>query len=478
MKRHAFLVLCLVVFAGVVFGNNVFAEEYQSSQDISFSFTPTIGATVSSDDLTIGSLAPGSYSESNIITVTATSNAVGGYQLNSTIGNTTYNYTDLRISSSDTSHIFSNLGSSSASSLVNLGNSKWGYSYSTSNSGSAWRSGDVDIASPNPYGGYTDTSTVVTHANEYSPGSSLIRYKIAASASPTQAAGTYQNVVNFIAIAKPVPAGFADAFAAAGKTKYNNYYKIQDMTTNICNAVDQGAVGQVIDTRDDGVYLIGKLVDNKCWMVSNLDLAGGTALSSDDTDFDSNYTLPTTDGWTVNNGKLILPASDTSGFSISNYAYVANSNSTSCSSSSPCYSYYSWDAATVGSGRSINTDGSDAPYSLCPKGWRLPNTSRTDTSSDFRALLIALGGSSSETNYTSSDNGIYLAAQLRKFPNNFLVARHYVSGSFNTASYGRYWSATSYDGTSARYLYFLSSGVSTAANYGRNYGLSVRCVAK
>ena len=44
----------------------------------------------------------------------------------------------------------------------------------------------------------------------------------------------------------------------------------------------------------------------------------------------------------------------------------------------PCYSYYSWDAATLGSGRSISTENTGAPYSLCPKGWRLPTSGSTE----------------------------------------------------------------------------------------------------
>ena len=75
-----------------------------------------------------------------------------------------------------------------------------------------------------------------------------------------------------------------------------------------------GSTATVKDKRDQQDYTIAKLADNKYWMVENLNLAGGTALSSTDTDFESTYTLPTTDGWTTNNGKLVLPASSTSGF--------------------------------------------------------------------------------------------------------------------------------------------------------------------
>ena len=78
-------------------------------------------------------------------------------------------------------------------------------------------------------------------------------------------------------------------------------------------------------------------------MVENLNIAGGTALSSEDTDFDANYTLPTTGNWTVPNNELILPSSALSGFNTNNYAYVYNSgNKENCGASgqnTPCYSY-------------------------------------------------------------------------------------------------------------------------------------------
>ena len=236
------------------------------------------------------------------------------------------------------------------------------------------------------------------------------------------------------------------------------------------------------DARDGQEYTIAKLADGKYWMTTNLNIAGGTALSSDDTDFESTYTLPTTNGWTTNNGKLVLPASSTSGFSTDNYAYVYNTgNETSTCTSPGCYSYYSWDAATLGSGRSISTDNTDAPYSICPKGWRLP-TSRTtsatnwQTESDFYALAHQYGLDST-TSTSESDNGFYTQAGPGTTPN-FLLGGRYGGGSFSAGgSDGFYWSATSgSSSTGARRLYFNSSRVDSVNGSSRRYGFSVRCV--
>ena len=261
---------------------------------------------------------------------------------------------------------------------------------------------------------------------------------------------------------------------------------IPNMQNYSCSSLANiGDMIDVKDTRDNEVYLIGKLADGKCWMLENLNIAGGTALSSTDTDFESTYTLPTTNGWTTSSGKLVLPASSTSGFSTNNYAYVYNSgNKENCGASgqnTPCYSYYSWGAATLGSGRSISADNTDAPYSICPKGWKLPtayttSASNWQTTSDFYVMAHQYGLDST-TSTSESDSDFYNQAGPGTLPN-FLLAGDYDGGSFNDGgSSGSYWSATSYSNTNiARRLRFYSSSVNSAGYNTRGVGASVRCV--
>lgn len=260
-----------------------------------------------------------------------------------------------------------------------------------------------------------------------------------------------------------------------------------------------GDVTVLYDARDNQAYRVAKLADNKYWMVENLNIAGGTALSSEDTDFDASYILPTTDGWTVADGKLILPASaiknqndnnltDNTQFSQDNYTYVFNSgNKTNCSASSqsiPCYSYYSWDAATLGSGRILATENTDANYSICPKGWRLPTSGNSSDNGwkrgDFYTLATEYGANMETSNNDSS------TSTSANFYNNagpnttadFLLASAYVGNSFY-GSGGFYWSATSgSSSTFARYLGFKSSYVSSASYFYRSVGISVRCLFK
>ena len=277
----------------------------------------------------------------------------------------------------------------------------------------------------------------------------------------------------------------ASAVITATGQKQKTYMQNLTSSTIATLLPSVGSTATVYDSRDEQVYTIAKLADNKYWMVSNLNLAGGTAISCTTSDCE-NYTIPTTQGW-QSGGRL--PASSTSGFDTSNYAYVYNSGSTTCGNNSPCYSYYSWDVATLGSGRSIATKNTNAPYSICPKGWKLPTTydgsGTAAEATDFRALMIALGGSNSVQTYDSSTTptGATIYGKLSASPYNFLLAGLYNGGSFGSGgSYVSYWSATSYSDSTNAYALSFNSTYVNSANYamvgdrGRAYGFSVRCV--
>ena len=258
-----------------------------------------------------------------------------------------------------------------------------------------------------------------------------------------------------------------------------------------------GDVTTLYDARDNQAYKVAKLADGKYWMTENLNIAGGTALSSEDTDFEDTYELPTTGRWTVSDGKLILPASaikndsdnnltDSTQFGTDNYAYVFNSgNKENCGDSgqnTPCYSYYSWDAATLGSGRSIVTDNTDADYSICPKNWRLPTSGAQSSEGwkrgDFYTLATSYGANL-ESNYYENSSTFFNNAGPNTMPS-FLLAGYYVGRSFYLGGEdGYYWSLTSGPGpnpTVAHVLNFHTSYVYSAYLNYRRLGYSVRCL--
>ncbi|MBR0467762.1 hypothetical protein IJJ53_02525, partial [Candidatus Saccharibacteria bacterium] len=211
-----------------------------------------------------------------------------------------------------------------------------------------------------------------------------------------------------------------------------------------------------------------KLADGKIWMTKNLNLAGDTEITSELSDIPENYTLPTANGFQEGNR---LPASSQTGFNDNAMAYVYNTDD--CDSNG-CYSYYSWVAATVGSGVNITTNNTDAPYSICPKGWKLPNT-RTgkNSSADLRALAIAYGGSDSIVTYdeTTLPTGSTLYRTIGPGTvANFL--RIYRNAN------GYYWSSTSLTDIRSQILRLRDAYMYFAESSARKETLAIRCLAR
>ena len=254
----------------------------------------------------------------------------------------------------------------------------------------------------------------------------------------------------------------------------------------------------VCDMRDEQNYTIGKLADNKIWMLENLNLAGGTALSADDTDVTSTYINGFTTGGnlTKDGNTIILPASSTSGFNSDSNAFVYNSgNKTNCGASgqnTPCYSYYSWIAATLGGKQADgsaaqDSNGYNAAASICPKGWKLPTSTTSNANAqgrgnwktgDWYALATAYGASLENNYYDNSSatgKNFYDSAGPGTTPNFLLAGRYYLGSFSGGGSYGRYWSATSYSSTITYLLSFSSGSVYSADDYRRSVGASVRC---
>ena len=181
------------------------ALTYQSSTDVEFTLNPTLNVTLSSSDLTIDNLVPGSSSDSNVITASVSTNAGYGYYLSATAGTKTGN-TDLTNGSGNSK--FTNL-SSTATTLNDIPADHWGYSYSQDD-GTTWVSGNADATTSGYNGLPLDnddsgaTGVMLLRTDGFS-NSGSVKFKIGATASPNQASGTYTNTVNFYAVANPEP---------------------------------------------------------------------------------------------------------------------------------------------------------------------------------------------------------------------------------------------------------------------------------
>ena len=380
MKIKLGLAIILAI-VGIAIFDDAMALEYSSSAGVNFTINPSISVSVSGD-LIIDELAPGSQSDSNIVTVNVSTNNVSGYNLSSTVGNNTdtstvdnsliHNTTNL-VNDTVHSNVFTSLSTSDKLSTLTTPNT-WGYSYSTDDS-TSWSN----------YSGlplYTNTG--ITLSEKYVPSNDDIGFKIAAYADNTQASGEYTNKINFIAIAFPNPMSLAESYAYFNKTMYKGYYTIQDMTPGICATTDEGSELQVIDVRDEEVYLIGKLKDGRCWLKDNLRLDIADAyVQANLTDETTNATNEALE--CLMNGGCSSPYATTAVANISsgfnsyaepqintNYIDRVSEDSYDQSGQWEVGVYYNYCAITAGSYCYDENSGTgDAEQSVCPANWRM-----------------------------------------------------------------------------------------------------------
>ena len=302
---------------------------------------------------------------------------------------------------------------------------------------------------------------------------------------------------------------FDQAFADAGKTKFNNYYKMQDISSNICSVVTSDQIGTLIDVRDNQQYNIFKAKDGNCWMGENLRyginpdgsghpfVAADTALSDNvnstkmlDLTYDS--TDPNTAG-RIKNGDSGMKTADNSQNAFSQYGdnytepyiniYQANdvANYDGRTKYGVLYNYCAVSGGTICDNTAMSEDASG---SVCPKGWKLPNITDSATGTD----AITDGSVKTYDNLANSygyDNTLAGMNGMFSSPINLLRAGYAGSGSLNDRSStggGRYWSSTKYTSTNnyANYL-ILRDGSDyyvRRTSYYRHFGFSARCVSK
>lgn len=266
------LIILILSFTNIILcfsSNFVSALSYQSEVGIGFTFNPTLSVSLSSSDLVIPNLTPGSSSDSNSINVSVATNASYGYTLS-------VNASSDYLTHSNNTNTFSGIATDADLASLTTDNT-WGYSTSIDNS-SSWS---------NYNGLSSSTNTTLIDNSNTADSTGNIDFKIGAKAGSTQASGIYTNTINFIAVSKVAPMSLLDSFIASGAEQYNGYFKMQDMTHDICNNVDiEESELQLIDVRDNKIYWVAKLKDGNCWMTQNLDLdlSSSVALTSETSD--------------------------------------------------------------------------------------------------------------------------------------------------------------------------------------------------
>ncbi len=446
--------------------NSVSALSYESSVGIGFTFNPTLSVSLSSSDLIISNLAPNSSENSNSINVSVATNAAYGYTLSATVGDNTHNNSNL--THSNNTNIFSSIATDASLSSLTTDNT-WGYSTKLPNE-TNW----------NNYNGLSNsTNTTLIDNNNTADSTGSIDFKIGARAGSTQASGIYTNTINFIAVSKVAPMSLLDSFIASGAEQYNGYFKMQDMTHDICSNVDiEESELQLIDVRDNKIYWVAKLKDGNCWMTQNLDL---------DLDSTKTYTHWDTDlGWSTldenatwqptNSSRTPTDSPQWVNSSIHPISYNPGnlywngelnpstsgnlSNMASASGNSHYYigNYYNWTAAVASNDTSDITSGSML-NSICPSSWKMPSTT------NFQSLI-------QKENLTSGPNG-----NIQLAPVYFVY-----SGLINSyvGNYGYVWANSAINTAQSYHLRFTYTAETLHPNNwgNRHSSYIVRCLTR
>ena len=388
---------------------------------ISRAVSPSTSLTITTPNLsTIAPVGEVSYLSSN---VTYSANDISSYSMKISYaeGNSSLSNSNITDSSGNTTTITGAGGKTPAS----MSSNTWGYALADTNANNTTLTYNTMPA----YG----SGTTIVSGNAESVPTTTKKLVFASKFAQNVTSGHYRTKVLLSLTATPKKVANIGGIST-----------MQEMTAEICRNSDIGAAKNLRDTRDGSEYSIRKHEDGNCWMTQNLRIVNKT-ITPADSDVTANYTIP---------------ASSLSGFSSSNYyanqVYYANNTTNGA--------YYSWTAATAGTGTSSVTSG-DAPSSVCPKGWKLPPNS----------------GKGSYTNFTSAAgiaNNADGSNKIRSAPYNFPYAGNVYDGSLSgVGSNGLCWSRTARSANNAYRLWFGSSDVNPASSLNRYRGLSIRCVA-
>lgn len=245
----------------------------------------------------------------------------------------------------------------------------------------------------------------------------------------------------------------------------NDITDIQDLTADLCQNTAEHFSKSLKDRRDGKSYRVTKLKDGNCWMTENLALVGPKTLTSADSNVTSNWSLPTT--YTT-----VAPSNTNN----TNHQLISSWNP-----NNGYGTYYTYTAATAGTGLNLKTDGANASGSVCPKNWQLPlsGTMYNSTSGSFYNLLSKYDALTNDT----ASVGIITSEPLNfQFGGQIGVSATGSSSVMSPGSTSYYRSKTiSGDAAGSAPAYGLNLTTAnvfpsqTNSSY-RPYGQSVRCV--
>lgn len=226
---------------------------------------------------------------------------------------------------------------------------------------------------------------------------------------------------------------------------------LQDMNYYVKQTMIIDTQYKLVDSRDQQIYKIAKLVDGNVWFLDNLKIGAEDEmlLTNNDTNTDPN----------VNGGEFVLPASAAGGNTYTApVIYVGNvDNAVGSENGWMIGGYYNYCAASAGTYCDEDEEAEgDAMYDICPAGWRMPTGG---VGGEYEAVTSA---------YSNAINVLQLP----------LSGRYYDGAPGRIGEDGYFWSSTNRDGRRMYYLNRSGSSLSPTGSYRRDRGYSMRCVAK
>ena len=263
MRKANLILPIIIALGGCLAVNSVYAD---NSTDFSITVNPSVSLTLSSSsvNMQITPTQSGAY-DSNSFTVSASTNNTTGYTLvmttsspdlvSNTLNFNTNEYPSIpTVAESENGISAADFEASTDSNILN----HWGLAVDSGNFNTIKSSQIIKATSTN----ISNDDTTLTMAS-----------KLDLLTAP----GVYSTTLNFQMTANPLPDTLETAYDKAQKQKATiggqDYYAIQDMDSTICADVDViPSTLKVYDNRDNTVYTIGKLADERCWLLDNLAL--------------------------------------------------------------------------------------------------------------------------------------------------------------------------------------------------------------
>lgn len=251
---------------------------------------------------------------------------------------------------------------------------------------------------------------------------------------------------------------------------------LQDMNADVCNSMTLDKQYTLTDKRDNKTYTVAKLkmtpdgTRSTCWMTQDLalNLSTSQTFTREDTDLNS------VDSFTPERNTTTTLSTATFPVDV-NHPYSYNSASYGWGY------FYNWTAAIASNDSSaLTAQYSEAPDSICPKGWRLPRTNGASVASrpnEFGNLLYSYGiiPYNDATYYASGGS-----TKIEQNPLNFLKSKGFINlgAHRNYGVDGGYWGSYVNSPQAAYNFGFYSNAPYPLSNQTRSYGFFVRCILR